>query len=100
MLDSLVKDLVSKIDKPKFIYNDFSTFDRDKDYVFYSGPYWSNDEVEMAVKTFLGGKWLSSGENVYKFEKRFGKMFNTKHSLMVNSGSSANLVMVGPLKKI
>ena len=58
MLDSLVKDLVSKIDKPKFIYNDFSTFDRDKDYVFYSGPYWSNDEVEMAVKTFLGGKWL------------------------------------------
>ena len=28
MLDDLVKDLVSKIDKPKFIYNDFSTFDR------------------------------------------------------------------------
>ena len=27
-------------------------------------------------------------------------MFNTKHSLMVNSGSSANLVMVGALKKI
>ena len=99
-LNILVKELVSKIDKPKFIYNDFSTFDKEKSYIFYSGPFWSNDEVEMAVKTFLGGKWLSSGENVHKFERRFGRMFNTKHSLMVNSGSSANLVMVGALKKI
>ena len=98
-LNILVKELVSKIDKPKFIYNDFSTFDKEKSYIFIQVRFGSNDEVEMAVKTFLGGKWLSSGENVHKFERRFGKMFNTKHSLMVNS-SSANLVMVGALKKI
>ena len=46
------------------------------------------------------GKWLSSGENVYKFEKRFSKKFNHNGSVMVNSGSSANLVMIGAIKKV
>ena len=48
----------------------------------------------------MTGKWLSSGEHVHKFERRFAKKFETKKSLMVNSGSSANLVMVGALKKV
>jgi CDP-6-deoxy-D-xylo-4-hexulose-3-dehydrase len=42
---------------------------------------------------------LSSGENVNKFEREFSKKFNFKHSVMVNSGSSANLVMFAALKK-
>ena len=46
------------------------------------------------------GKWLSSGENVHKFEKRFSKKFNHLSSVMVNSGSSANLVMIAALKKV
>jgi CDP-6-deoxy-D-xylo-4-hexulose-3-dehydrase len=45
------------------------------------------------------GKWLSSGEKVHKFEREFSKKFNFKHSVMVNSGSSANLVMFAALKK-
>ena len=47
----------------------------------------------------MNGKWLASGEEVMKFEKNFSKQFNKKHSLMVNSGSSANLVMIAALKK-
>lgn len=75
-----------------------------KDYVkgnniFYSGPYWDNREVEAALKTFLTGKWLSSGEQVNKFEKEFSNKFNFEYSVMVNSGSSANLVMIAALKK-
>ena len=54
----------------------------------------------MAVKAFMTGKWLSSGEHVYKFEKRFARKFGVKDALMVNSGSSANLVMIGALKKV
>lgn len=47
----------------------------------------------------LGGKWLTSGEQVHRFEIEFSKKFNFKDSVMVNSGSSANLVMVGAVKK-
>ena len=67
--------------------------------VYYSGPYWDNNEIETILNCFLKGKWLSSGEEVNKFEHLFSKKFSKKSSLMVNSGSSANLVMIAALKK-
>jgi len=65
----------------------------------YSGPYWDNQESEAAIGAFLNGEWISAGENVHKFEQEFSKRFNAGYSLMVNSGSSANLVMIAALKK-
>jgi CDP-6-deoxy-D-xylo-4-hexulose-3-dehydrase len=47
----------------------------------------------------MSGYWLSAGEKVDKFEKRFSKYFSFNESLMVNSGSSANLIMIAALKK-
>ena len=41
----------------------------------------------------------SSGEKVNKFEREFSNKFGFGHSVMVNSGSSANLVMIAALKK-
>jgi len=67
--------------------------------ILYSGPYWDSKEVVAAMQTLLTGKWLPAGENVNKFERRFSKFFDFKHSVMVNSGSSANLVMIAALKK-
>ena len=67
--------------------------------VYYSGPYWTNEEIGVILKSFLAGKWLASGEEVHKFENKFSKKFNKKYSLMVNSGSSANLIMMSALKK-
>ena len=96
-----IKDIIDKLTiKPQFIHNDFSDFKPGKTPVFYSGPYWDDTEVKMALEGFLTGKWLSSGENVHRFEKKFVKKFNTKYGVMVNSGSSANLVMIGAIKKI
>lgn len=68
--------------------------------IYYSGPVWDETEVASAITTLLTGKWLSSGENVLKFERKLCKMHNQKHGVMVNSGSSANLVMIGALKKV
>jgi CDP-6-deoxy-D-xylo-4-hexulose-3-dehydrase len=65
----------------------------------YSGPYWDNKEIEAAINAFLNGSWISSGSQVNAFEKAFSEKFHVKHSLMVNSGSSANLVMIAALKK-
>jgi CDP-6-deoxy-D-xylo-4-hexulose-3-dehydrase len=67
--------------------------------VYYSGPFWGKEEVVAAVDTLLNGKWLSSGEKVNRFEREFSKKFNMEASVMVNSGSSANLAMIAALKK-
>ena len=42
---------------------------------------------------------MPSGPNVAKFERAFSRKFGFDESLMVNSGSSANLVMIAALKK-
>lgn len=67
--------------------------------IYYSGPYWDNKETEAAIECFLNGKWITTGEKVYKFERQFSKRFRVKHSHMVNSGSSANLLLIAALKK-
>ena len=67
--------------------------------IYYSGPYWDEQEPIAAITTLLNGKWLPAGEQVNKFEAQFGKRFQFRYNLMVNSGSSANLVMIAALKK-
>jgi len=81
-----------------YIYNS-KNFEPGKTPIYYSGPYWDNNEIRAAIDTFLNGKWITAGERVYKFENAFSKRFGVKHSHMVNSGSSANLVMIAALKK-
>jgi len=68
--------------------------------VLYSGPVWDDREITAAIESLITGKWVSSGEKVRKFEKEFSRKTGDKYSVMVNSGSSANLVMVGALKKV
>jgi len=70
-----------------------------RDNVYYSGPYWDDLEAQELIYAVLKGKWLSSGEKVNKFEKEFSNKFGFGYSVMVNSGSSANLVMIAALKK-
>lgn len=94
---SNIKNLVGNHVSP-YIYNS-KVFEPGKTPIYYSGPYWDNKEIEAAIDTFLNGKWITAGEKVYKFENAFSKKFNVKHSHMVNSGSSANLVLIAALKK-
>lgn len=65
----------------------------------YSGPYWDERETVAAVDAFLNSDWIVAGKNVHEFERLFSEKFNTGFSLMVNSGSSANLVLITALKK-
>ena len=67
--------------------------------VLYSGPVWDMSEISAIIETVLSSNWLSSGENVRKFENKFSELLGTQDSVMVNSGSSANLVMIAALKK-
>ena len=68
--------------------------------VKYSGPYFDGTEVDAACEALKSGDWFGSGHRVDRFERAFSKKFKFASSLMVNSGSSANLVMVAALKAI
>jgi CDP-6-deoxy-D-xylo-4-hexulose-3-dehydrase len=97
--NELLKQLTEIIsaNPPKYLYN--QNFIPGESQVLYSGPFWDHQEILAAMDSLLNGKWLVAGEKVHKFEFEFSRMFNVTYSHMVNSGSSANLVMIAGLKK-
>jgi len=62
----------------------------------------SNNDIIKGIKVLLSKK-ITMGEITKKFEKEFAKFIGSKYALMVNSGSSANLLatfaMINPIKK-
>ena len=97
-INQMIEDLVDANGTPKYAYN-CREFNPEKDTVFYSGPYWDDKEIKAAVKAFLTGRWLVSGEKVAMFQVAFQRKYNVKHAHMVNSGSSANLTLITAIKK-
>lgn len=89
---------LARLAKPKYLHG-MKDFVPGKTLIPYSGPYWDHRELEMAMEAFLTGSWLTTGTYVFRFQNIFSKVFNVKHSHMVNSGSSANLVLITALKK-
>lgn len=97
-VSSFISQLQGKGEK-LFPYIHNNNYVKGESNIYYSGPYWDEQEVTAAITTLLSGKWLPAGEEVNKFERQFSKKFEFEHSVMVNSGSSANLVMIAALKK-
>ena len=58
---------------------------------------WSEQEKNSAKKIIDSG-FFTMGKTVKKFEEKFAKKFSSKYATMVNSGSSANLLMLSVLK--
>ena len=60
-----------------------------------------NDRDLRSLSNYiLKTKRLTQGREVEKFEKQFSKWNNSKYSLMINSGSSANLLMINAAKEL
>ena len=59
-------------------------------------PPYGAEEVCEALDSMINLK-TTMGKKVRKFEREFGKYVGTKHSIMVNSGSSANLLALSIL---
>ena len=62
----------------------------------YAGRVFTEDEVEAGVGSMLDF-WLTLGKEGEEFEARLAKTLGVKRSLLVNSGSSANLLAVSAL---
>ena len=58
---------------------------------------WSSEEVKIVTR-LLKNRNLTIGKNVEQFEKSFANFHSVKYAVMVNSGSSANHLMLSALK--
>ena len=57
---------------------------------------WDEQEKE-AINEVIQNGFFTMGERVKQFEDNFSKYIGSKYSVMVNSGSSANLLMIASL---
>lgn len=61
-----------------------------------SGRVFDAHELELLVESALDF-WLTTGRFAKEFEQRFARWMGVRHCLLVNSGSSANLVALSAL---
>jgi len=57
---------------------------------------WDKDEYD-AIQRVIASGFFTMGQNVKTFEERFADYIGSNYAVMVNSGSSANLLMVASL---
>ena len=62
----------------------------------YAGRVFTEDEVEAAVSSTLDF-WLTLGKEGEAFQQELATFLGVRHSLLVNSGSSANLIAISAL---
>ena len=64
--------------------------------VRYAGRVFDADELTHLVEAALDF-WLTTGRFANQFEREFARFFGLKHAILVNSGSSANLLALSCL---
>ena len=71
-------------------------FDPGKTPIPVSGKVFDENEIVKLVDASLDF-WLTTGRYAYRLERELAKFVGVRHSFMVNSGSSANLVALSAL---
>ncbi len=57
---------------------------------------WDDNELS-AIQRVIDSKMFTMGQNVTEYETRFSEFFGAKYTVMVSSGSTANLLMIAAL---
>lgn len=65
--------------------------------IHYAWAIFDHKEIFAALESLISG-WLGLGKNAREFEEAFASFLGTKHCVITNSGSSANLLAVEALK--
>lgn len=68
-----------------------------KTVIHYAWAVYDHHEIFAALKSLLSG-WFGIGKYASEFEKRFSEFLGIKQCVLVNSGSSANLLAVESLR--
>jgi CDP-6-deoxy-D-xylo-4-hexulose-3-dehydrase len=92
-LRSQIAELVRKYYRAAFPEQKFLP---DETPIHYAGRVFDEDELLQLVDASLDF-WLTTGRFADKFEREFGRFFGLRHAILVNSGSSANLLALSCL---
>ena len=82
--------------RPAYLPDEEQKFVPGETVVPYAGRVFTEDEVEAGVSSMLDF-WLTLGKEGEEFEERLAQFLGIKRSILVNSGSSANLVAFSAL---
>ena len=95
-MDSLLKLIESLADKSLVELHRKKEFIPGNSEIPVTGKVFGKKELVSAVSASLDF-WLTAGPYTEKFESEFAKKVGMRHSFMVNSGSSANLLALTSL---
>jgi len=90
-----IKDIIQRLVKHYFSFEEDS-FVPGKSKIPLMVPTYGWEEVNEAIESLLS-TWVTMGKKVSEFERLFSEYIGVRHGLMVNSGSSANLVALSVL---
>jgi CDP-6-deoxy-D-xylo-4-hexulose-3-dehydrase len=93
LIRTMILDLVRQYHQAKFAHK---TFDPDKDLVHYAGRVFDAEEIVNLVDAGLDF-YLTANRYAERFESEFADYLGLSNALLVNSGSSANLVALTAL---
>mgnify|MGYP000972058287 FL=1 len=93
VIRSQILGLVKEYHKAKFATK---TFDPEKDIVHYAGRVFDEEEIMNLVDASLDF-YLTANRYAERFEAEFAEYLKLSNALLVNSGSSANLVALTTL---
>lgn len=89
--ETLKKDILEKVKEYYKVSFGIQEFVPGKTRINYGGRYFDEKELVNLVDSSLEF-WLTAGRYAEKFEKDLAKFLGVKNTLLVNSGSSANLL--------
>ena len=92
----LRRQILKRISRFYEITNAEKKFIPGKSIINYAGRIYDDREMMILVDTSLDF-WLTAGKYANIFEEKLAKFIGTKYCLLVNSGSSANLLAVSSL---
>ncbi|HEX8279378.1 MAG TPA: DegT/DnrJ/EryC1/StrS family aminotransferase, partial [Segetibacter sp.] len=96
---SLTKEfskLAHKANRPGFESSEVKPDFKEGNTIPYAGRVFDENEVVAAISSTLDF-WLTLGKNGDTFEKQLARFLRVRHSILANSGSSANLLAVAAL---
>lgn len=95
--NTLKKEIFNKVKEYYLLAHQPKSFIPGKTKVPYAGRLFNEEEIINLVESSLDF-WLTAGQFAREFEKQMCDYFSAKKFYLVNSGSSANLIMVSALR--
>jgi CDP-4-dehydro-6-deoxyglucose reductase, E1 len=95
-MDAAAQDILNRVAAYAAARHRAPQFDPAQPSVQVSGKVFGSEEVVELVRASLDF-WLTSGPEHQRFESALARRAKVRHALMVNSGSSANLLAVATL---